>query len=232
MKHTNSNIGQNWSDPTNDLTRSTKQKKSYWHMSVDPNQSNLHRVQKSLVDAQLLKQIGKQDMLAYEALYDRYASQVYGVIVRIVRNNAIADELLQETFWQIWQSAPKYEEQGTATGWIFRIARNRSMDELRRQKARPKLDETTEPVDAAVGAGLNQSSAETEAELHIDQEKVQRAISQIPIDQQDCLMLAYFEGLTHKEIAAQLELPIGTVKSRMRIGLEKLERLLRAEGYP
>lgn len=201
-------------------------------MTTRTSLSSLPETDKNSIDAQLLELIGKQDISAYEALYDKYAAQVYGVILRIVRSPEIANDLLQETFWQIWQSAPSYKEQGTPAAWVFRIARNRSMDELRRQKARPKSDESIEPAEAALAAGLHQTSAAAEAELRIDQEKVQAAINQIPADQQACLLLAYFEGLTHKEIASKLDLPVGTVKSRMRIGMEKLERLLRAEGYP
>lgn len=201
-------------------------------MGVDPNQLNTKAVYASYSDAQLIEQTAKEDIVAYEALYDRYAAQVYGVIVQIVRDSAVADELLQETFWQIWQSAQRYSEQNTARAWIFRIARNRSIDELRKQKARPQLEQGVEPADAAISVGLTDDSAADRAEQNLDQEKVQRTIANLPEAQQACLLLAYFEGLTHSSIAARLDLPVGTVKSRMRIGLEKMEHLLRAEGYP
>ena len=122
------------------------------------NQPSLPEIDKSGRDAHLLERISKQDISAYEALYDKYAAQVYGVILRIVRNPEIASDLLQETFWQIWQSAPSYREQGTPAAWIFRIARNRSMDELRRQRARPQSDESIEPVEALIGLKFSNTS--------------------------------------------------------------------------
>jgi len=188
-------------------------------MNAAPNQSNSNQTYQDLSDAQLLKLISGQEISAYEALYDRYASQIYGTIQRIVQNAGIADQLVQETFWQIWQSAPTYQEHGTVPAWIFRIARNLSMDELRQQKVRPQ------------SASQNQASAAAEAEMWLGQEKVQVAMGQVPREQQICLLLAYFEGLTHNEIAARTSLPVGTVKNQMRIGVEKLESLLRAEGY-
>lgn len=201
-------------------------------MNAVSNQSNLNEAYKDVNDIQLLKLISNQEIPAYEALYDRYASQTYGTIRRIVQNSAIADRLLQETFWQIWHSAPTYQEHGTASAWIFRIARNRSMDELRQQKVQPQNNGQIAPTTVTGNAGQNQSDTDVEAELRLGQEKAQLAMGQVPREQQVCLLLAYFEGLTHNEIAEKTGLSLGVVKNRMRVGTEKLEHLLRAEGYP
>ena len=182
-------------------------------------------------DEQLLRLVAQGEVAAYELFYDRHAQTVYSLLVRIVRERAIADELLQETFWQVWRSAESYRGNGAAAAWLLRIARNRALDELRRQKARPQwvgddaahVDHEFQRQGGAAGQDLQR---------HLDQRQVQQALATLPADQRTCLELGYFDGLTHREIAEQLDLPAGTVKSRMRLALEKMERLLRGQGYP
>ena len=183
-------------------------------------------------DEELLTLIDQQDIAAYEQLYDRHAQTVFGLILRIVRNQTIAEEVLQEAFWQVWKSAAQYRNQGAATAWIFRIARNRSLDELRRQKVRPQAAEHVEVEAAVRNSGSHHQSAEYEAERQLNAERIQFVLGEIPVEQRTCFELAYFDGLSQREIAEEINVPVGTVKSRMRIGLEKLERLLRREGFP
>lgn len=182
-------------------------------------------------DEQLLRLVAQGEVAAYELFYDRHAQTVYSLLVRIVRERPIADELLQETFWQVWRNAESYRGNGAAAAWLLRIARNRALDELRRQKARPQwvgnegaqVDNEFQRQGGAAGQDLQR---------HLDQRQVQQALATLPADQRTCLELGYFDGLTHREIAEQLDLPAGTVKSRMRLALEKMERLLRGQGYP
>jgi len=183
-------------------------------------------------DEQLLRLVGQGEVAAYEIFYDRHARTVYSLLLRIVRERTIADELLQETFWQVWRSADSYRGSGAAAAWLLRVARNRALDELRRQKARPQRLH----VDLSEAEGLAQSpgtgAAPADLQRHLDQQQVQQALATLPDDQRACLELGYFDGLTQREIAEQLDLPTGTVKSRMRLALEKMERLLRGQGYP
>lgn len=182
-------------------------------------------------DEQLLRLVAQGEVAAYELFYDRHAQVVYSLLVRIVRERPIADELLQETFLQVWRNAERYRGSGAAAAWLLRIARNRALDELRRQKARPQRAEG-ESVQAESEFERQAEAAGQDLQRHLDQRQVQQALATLPVDQRTCLELGYFDGLTHREIAEQLDLPAGTVKSRMRLALEKMERLLRGQGYP
>lgn len=182
-------------------------------------------------DELLLTEVAQQNPEALELLYDRHATGVLGLIVRIVRDQAIAEELLQETFWQVWQKAEQFQGNGSAAAWIYRVARNRSLDQLRRQQARPQLHSNgVELLDQVVAP--RRALTDSQVERMWERGYVQSALAQIPDEQRICLELAYFEGMTQQQIAEHTSTPLGTVKTRMRIGLDKLERLLRAAGYP
>jgi len=185
-------------------------------------------------DESLLHLIARRDAEAFEVFYDRHAQMAYNLIMRIVREPALADDVLQETFWQVWKKATEFRGEGVAAAWLYRIARNRSLDQLRHQKARPQ-PVTTTLLDEAVHQTAQPSShfhapVEHTAEKAQTRQSVRQALSHIPTEQRECIELAYFEGLSQREIAEQIDSPIGTVKTRMRLGLEKLERLLRVAG--
>lgn len=185
-------------------------------------------------DETLLQKIAEQDTAALELLYDRHAQTVFNLIGRIVRDSAIADELLQETFWQVWKQAERYRGEGSAAAWVYRIARNKSLDQLRRKKVRPQPVETgSETDEQAMWATLSAENAEVEpvVEQRRDSLAVRRALLRIPDEQRQCLEMAYFEGMSQRQIAEHTATPLGTVKTRIRIGMEKLERFLRADGY-
>lgn len=183
-------------------------------------------------DETLLLAIAQRDEHALVTLYDRHAQTVYNLIMRIVRDRAIADEVLQDTFWQVWQKAGAFQGTGVAAGWIYRIARNKSLDQLRRQKARPQPIATTlaDEEQPAFGFMAADASVELMAERALTRQQLRRALHGIPVEQRQCLELAYFEGMTQREIAAYMSVSVGTVKTRIRLGLEKLERILRAAG--
>lgn len=180
-------------------------------------------------DEVLLQMTARQSVEAYEALYDRHAQVMYNLVVRIVRQPDIADEILQDAFWQIWQNAGQYRGSGAAAAWMYRVARNRALDYLRREKVRPRAGDT--PLEDAARAVGHQPSAEAESEANLRRGQVLEALEAIPAEQRQCLELAYFEGKSQREIAEETHTALGTIKSRMRIGLEKLERLLRSAGY-
>ncbi len=185
-------------------------------------------------DEALLEMIAERDPAALEELYDRHAQVVYNLVFRIVRNEAIANDILQETFWQVWQKACDFHGGGAAAAWLYRIARNKSLDQLRRRKARPQPALThSEEEEQSLWTTLEDPQAEVEGvvERRTDQQRVRQALWQIPVEQRLCLELAYFEGMTQNQIAEYTETPLGTTKTRIRMGLQKLERILRASGY-
>lgn len=187
-------------------------------------------------DELLLALVAQQNPAALEVLYDRHAQVIFNLIMRIVQDRGVADDLLQETFWQVWQAGnqSQFRGEGAAAAWLFRIARNKSLDYLRRQKARPQAAEATSPEEAQpVWDQLVTPGAEVEqiTERQWQQQSVRQALQNIPAEQRRCLELAYFEGLSQRQIAAQTNTSLGTIKTRLRLGLEKLEQILRSAGY-
>jgi RNA polymerase sigma-70 factor (ECF subfamily) len=185
-------------------------------------------------DEILLQRVAQQDTAALEILYDRHAATVFNLISRIVRDPAVADELLQETFWQLWKQADRFRQDGSAAAWIYRIARNKSLDQLRRQKVRPQPVQTAnETEEEALWSQVPSDDIGVEplAERRHADEHVHQALTEIPDEQRQCLELAYFEGMSQRQIAEHTATPLGTVKTRIKIGMEKLERILQARGY-
>ena len=181
-------------------------------------------------DEMLLQLVNGKDLWAYEILYERHAQSLYSLLIRIVREPTTAEELLQETFWQIWQKSEQYSEKGSVAAWLHRIARNKGLDQLRYIKARPSTTNDLGTVEQSTAHAF--ASAEQAVEQRLKQQHVVQALESIPSEQRVCLELAYFEGMSQREIAEHTSTPLGTIKTRMRIGLEKVERLLRASGYP
>jgi RNA polymerase sigma-70 factor (ECF subfamily) len=181
-------------------------------------------------DERLLQMINQQDAEALELLYDRHAPAVFGLLLRVTRNVESAEELLQDTFWQVWQKAEQYKGTGTVAAWLLRIARNKALDELRRQRSR--LLSHCATLDAF--EHLSQPDYE-QLEYQVEQvwsrQYIAQALEHIPLEQRLCLELVYFGGLSHREIAEQTNTPLGTVKTRVRVGLDKVERMLRGVGY-
>jgi RNA polymerase sigma-70 factor, ECF subfamily len=182
-------------------------------------------------DETLLQSIARHDVEALELLYARYAQTTYNVIMRIVRDSSVAEEVLQDTFWQVWRKAGEFRG-GVAAAWLFRIARNKSLDQLRRQKSRAQAEVAGLPDEQSgwSPAITIDFSVEQAAEQAWRRQHVRRALGDIPTEQRRCLELAYFEGMTQREIADRDGMPVGTIKTRIRLGLEKLERVLRAAG--
>jgi len=181
-------------------------------------------------DEMLLQLVNGKDLWAYEILYARHAQSLYSLLIRIVREPTTAEDLLQETFWQIWQKSEQYSEKGSVAAWLHRIARNKGLDQLRSTKARPSTTNDLGTVEQSTVYAY--ASAEQAVEQRLKQQHVVQALESIPSEQRVCLELAYFEGMSQREIAEHTSTPLGTIKTRMRIGLEKVGRLLRASGYP
>jgi RNA polymerase sigma-70 factor (ECF subfamily) len=182
-----------------------------------------------LSDEILIARAARGDAGAFEVLYDRYASTVLGLALKITGQRATAEEVVQETFWRVWRNATTYEaHRGAFAGWMFGIARNLSIDALRRRKVRPEPTETeadAQRMDDVPDPSANVADA-TSASL--DHHAVRRALANLPETQRVVIELSYFGGLTRQEIAERTGEPLGTVHTRVRLGLLKLREALHA----
>ncbi|MHB8577900.1 MAG: RNA polymerase sigma factor [Dehalococcoidia bacterium] len=178
-------------------------------------------------DGALLARLCEQDVAALALLYDRYNRQVFGLALHMVHSPETAEEVAQETFLAVWRRAGLYRPQrGTPRAWLFSIARHRTIDVLRRQRSRPAT--TTWPNDVSY-AGSNDTWS-TVSQLLTAQD-LQAALATLAPRLRESIDLAYFGGYTCSEIALRLAIPVGTVKSRLRTGLEQLHLYL-TNGEP
>ena len=175
-----------------------------------------------------MRRIAGHDERALEALYDRYATAVMGMAMRILENREQAEEVVQETFWRAWSKADTYRvEKGAPLSWLFGIAHHLSIDITRSLAARPQLTALKE-------VELNSSREDAVDEiawLAIMRRQLQAALAALPSEQREVLMLAYYGGLTHREIAETTSVPLGTVHTRARLGLKKLRAELRKQDF-
>lgn len=182
-------------------------------------------------DHVLIAAIAEGDSSALEALYDRYSSVVYRMALRMLKNRELAEEVVQEVFWRVWRRSASFDvERGRVAQWLFGIAHNLCIDELRRMRARPT--QIYEDVDHPVIQQLADEHIDVpEAAWAFEQQRVIRdALEHLPEAQRQAVELAYFGGLSHQEIANKLNRPLGTIKTRVRLGLQKLGALLTARG--
>ncbi len=176
-------------------------------------------------DAQLLEAITRRDESALAALYDRYNSILFGLVLRILHDRAEAEDVLQEVFWRVWQHATDFDEsRGRAFTWLVTIARSRAIDRLRALGSRARTAE-----EATRNSPTSSNNAVIDAMASEQREIVSRALAEIPEEQRRTLLLAYFEGLTQSEIAVRTGEPLGTVKTRTRAGLTRLRAVLRRQ---
>lgn len=184
-------------------------------------------------DAALVARLAGGDEEALGALYDRYGRAVYSLALRIVHDGATAEEVTQEVFVRLWRSAAGFDPaKGKVLTWLLRITHNLALNEIRRQKSRPVaaagfdwevdgalLADSDVGVDPAAVAGMREQAT-----------LVRRALTQLPEAQRKAIELAFYGGFSQAEVAEALGEPLGTVKSRIRAGMQRLAELLRAEG--
>jgi len=181
-----------------------------------------------LADEELMPLIGAKDPEAFEVFYDRHGGVAYSLAYRIVGEQAAAEDVTQEAFISLWRSGARFDStRGSVRSWMLSIVRNRAIDHLRSKAGKaPKLAFDDDSI-------LEQRPAEEMTEeLAIEHEtadEVRGALGTLPGDQSKVIELAYFGGFSHSEIAQMLGVPLGTVKGRMRLGLEKIRGEL-AEG--
>jgi RNA polymerase sigma-70 factor (ECF subfamily) len=173
-------------------------------------------------DVRLMRRIAARDASAIGELYDRHSRLLYGLILRILEQRGDAEEVLQDVFMSVWNRSTQYDESlGAPIAWLVRIARNRAVDRLRANAVRVKAVETV-----ANDAPAMPSSPESHAASNEQQRVVARALADLPADQRLLIEQAYFLGLTQSELAARHNLPLGTVKTRIRSGMLTLRQAL------
>ena len=187
-------------------------------------------------DHELVRRMAAGDQAALGELHDRFATLLHSVVLRIVGNPDDAEEVLEETFWQAWRQAGRYEERRGGIGtWLVMMARSRALDHLRgsrrfRQERRDELPETVEggaDEDRLPASPLDDAAADEVRRV------VARALAGLPPEQRQTVELAYFRGMSQTEIAEATGQPLGTVKTRARLALQKLREalaVLREEG--
>lgn len=181
-----------------------------------------------LADEELMPLVGRKDPEAFEVLYDRHGGAAYSLAYRIVGEPAAAEEVTQEAFISVWRSGERFDAtRGSVRSWLLSVVRNRAIDFLRSRAGKaPKLDFDDE---AALEQRPAAERTEEEALRRETASELRGAIGKLPDPQSKVIELAYFGGFSHSEIAEILSLPMGTVKGRMRLGLEKIRGEL-AEG--
>ncbi len=167
------------------------------------------------------------DPNAFELIYDRHGSAAFSLAYRMVGNRAVAEDVSQEAFLSIWRSRLRYEpERGSVRSWVLGIVHHRGIDALRRNQVHDKRRTSAEGLEERQEAP---ERTDVEVARREEARTVRAALGGLPEQQVKVIELAYFGGFTHTQIAEMLQMPIGTVKGRMRLGLEKLRRQLAGE---
>ena len=179
-----------------------------------------------LEDFELMQQIGLGNEVALGELYDRYSRLIFSVAYGVVQNRETAEEITLDIFTRAWEKGGTYDPQlAKVSTWLTRMTRNRAIDRLRREKVRP-LQNSVNWADVMSEPVTEKNPPETAMHLSMEQQLVRAAVASLPSTQQEVLALAYFNGFSHSEIAQELALPLGTVKGRIRAGMQKLRTLL------
>lgn len=183
----------------------------------------------STIDPKLLARVVKGDHQAFSQLYDQSSTLLYSLALRILGNRDEAVDLLQEVYLEVWRKIARYDiGRGTPIAWLITLTRSRAIDRLRARGARARR-QSGEPLDGLATSQVADRHPGP-GEAHEDQELrnlIRGALASLPEAQQQAIELAFYEGLSHKEIAEQLSEPLGTVKTRIKLGMTKLRELLR-----
>ena len=173
-------------------------------------------------DEELMASIQGRDVRALEAFYDKHRVFAYALALRTLGNPSDAEDVVQEAFLSAWRSASTYrQDRSTPRSWILSIVHHRSIDKLRGRQSRVQSVALEEGMNAPDGADVWR-----EVSQNLTGDDVRQALQHLPNEQRETIELAYFNGYTHTQIAELMEVPLGTVKGRMRIGLHKLKSLL------
>ncbi|MEM9273239.1 MAG: sigma-70 family RNA polymerase sigma factor [Cyanobacteria bacterium P01_F01_bin.143] len=178
-------------------------------------------------DAALMQRIAQKEQPALGLLYDRYARVMYSLAYKMLGTAEEAEEVVLDVFSQVWRTAERYDSQrGRTDSWLFLLTRSRALDRIRRKQRKAKV---IEAVTIATKVSLTTSGMTPEEDLMINdrRQQVKMALAQIPQEQRQIIELAYYQGLSQSQIAKQTGISLGTVKTRVRLGLSKLKKLLK-----
>src|SRR5215216_8029166 len=179
---------------------------------------------RDLADEEVMQLVQREDPRAFELLYDRHGGAAFSLAYRMVGKQAAAEDIVQEAFLSIWRSRLRYDQtRGSVRTWVLGVVHNRGIDSLRRSTVHNRRRETLDGVEERYEA---RERTEVEVARREEARSVRGALDRLPVEQRQTIELAYFGGFTHSEIAGLLDQPIGTVKGRMRLGLDKMRREL------
>ena len=179
---------------------------------------------RALADEELMELVDGGEVWAFEVIFDRHASAGYALAYRMCGRRALAEDIVQEAFLSLWRSGTNYDRaRGSVRSWVLSAVHNRAVDALRRAGAKAGRDVSDEGIAERLRAP---EATDVEVERREEARQVRGALDELPPDQRQVIELAYFGGLTHSQIADVLDLPPGTVKGRMRLGLTKMRSAL------
>ena len=177
-----------------------------------------------LADEELMQLVYSGEASAFEVVYDRHADAAFSLAYRMCSQRALAEDVVQEAFLSLWRSGARYDRgRGSVRAWVLGIVHNRAIDSLRRRTVRDRGRVSDAGIEERVAAP---ERTDVEVARRDEAREVRDALEQLPDEQRRAIELAYFGGLTHVQIASMLELPVGTIKGRMRLGLAKMRMTL------
>jgi RNA polymerase sigma-70 factor, ECF subfamily len=178
----------------------------------------------TLADEDLMQRVHEGDPGAFEAIFDRHGDAAFSLAYRMCGRRAMAEDVVQDAFVSLWRSGARYDRaRGSVRSWVLSVVHNRAIDAFRRDSTRTSRDVSDEGLAERMAAS---DRTDLEVERRDEARQVRNALHELPAEQRQVIELAYFGGFSHSQIAEMLELPPGTVKGRMRLGLTKLRMLL------
>jgi RNA polymerase sigma-70 factor, ECF subfamily len=188
------------------------------------------RAYSGLDDEELMQRLACRDLGAFRALYDRYGNLVYSAVLRVLRDGQTAEDMVQEIFLRIWRKPESYVAQrGRFVTWLTSVSRNRAVDEIRSRGRRYRYEAASPEEQERELPSTDNNDPAMRAELSDQRRLILAALAKIPTEQRQIIEMAYFGGLTQQEIAERLSQPLGTVKTRIRLGMQKLRAALTPE---
>jgi RNA polymerase sigma-70 factor, ECF subfamily len=179
---------------------------------------------RSLADEDLMQLVRRGNALAFEVIYERHSQAAFSLAYRMAGTRGVAEDVVQDAFLNIWRSGARYERtRGSVRTWVLGIVHHRAIDALRRSFVHERRRATDEGIEERLETG---ERTDVEVARREESHTVRAALDHLPSEQSQVIELAYFGGFTHTEIAAMLDTPVGTVKGRMRLGLEKMRHAL------
>ncbi len=179
---------------------------------------------RALADEELMQLVQNGEVDAFEVIFDRHASAAFSLAYRMCGRRAAAEDIVQDAFVSLWRSGGGYDpRRGSVRSWVLSVVHNRAIDAFRRSAQRDRRNVTDDGIAERLPAA---DATDAEVERRDDARQVRTALDELPPDQRRVIELAYFGGFTHRQIAEMLDLPPGTVKGRMRLGLNKMRYVL------